>query len=225
MKIGRRDSQDAFQADNFVPLALFPSDAKSRLLAFCARLSAFNRTTSGLDRSLMLINYGLKIVVGVGAAAVLRQKQRLVAMGGVEKALESSGLEKVTKRLDVFQASLGDARTMMRILGEFALQVPAQPPISSPHSTIWLITFLPQASLAPSPPFPLPWPLDPACVSPRSFRSSPITRSKRAPTSQPRAFYRSRRRRPAGGASGASDSGRCTWCLRPSRLGTGGAGL
>lgn len=64
----------------------------------------------------MLLNYALKIVVGFGGAIAIRR--RLAGGAKVALATTTTRLEEFVRRSDVFQAALGDARTMMRILGE-----------------------------------------------------------------------------------------------------------
>jgi hypothetical protein len=93
-------------------------------------ISQFLSSASGLDKSLMIIQYPAKIAVALLVALAAR-----LAKANVGKGVNDGGLlvgrevlrswaARYAVRLKALSSSIGDARTMMRLLGESCHLVP-----------------------------------------------------------------------------------------------------
>lgn len=86
-----------------------------------ANISRFMSSASGLDKSLMIIQYPAKIVVALLVALVARLGKANVGKDAplaVGREVLRSWAMRYAVRFKALSSSIGDARTMMRLLGQ-----------------------------------------------------------------------------------------------------------
>jgi hypothetical protein len=94
---------------------LFPPSAPEVSLA---NVSRFMSSASGLDKSLMLLQYPARMIVPALLLLARRISQSTALRLDVKNQL-SSRLVALVQRLNNLAGAVGDARTMMRLFGEF----------------------------------------------------------------------------------------------------------